>query len=87
MLKQFEIDAARLTRIYKLVARKATGSRRELARKLGISVSHVSLYISFLRRNGVLISYDQHVESYFLEQENKVSFACGFTAEETTEGY
>lgn len=78
MLKQFDQDSARLTYIFELIDKQATGSRQQFAAKLQVSVSQLSNYLTYLKTNGVKVLYDHSRKCYYLDEENRVVFTCGF---------
>ena len=55
----------RLKRINKLTKTKTTGNPKELARKLGISESHLYRYIEEIKEMGVPINYCRYANSYY----------------------
>lgn len=78
MLKQFDQDSARLTYMFELINKRATGNRQQFAAKLSVSVSQLSNYLAYLKTNGVKILYDHSMKCYHLDEENRVVFTCGF---------
>ncbi|MEL6559670.1 MAG: hypothetical protein AAFQ94_15875 [Bacteroidota bacterium] len=78
MLKQFDQDSARLTYMFELIKKQATGNRQQFAAKLQVSVSQLSNYLTYLKTNGVRVLYDHSRKCYYLDDENQIVFTCGF---------
>lgn len=78
MLKQYETISSRLTYMQELISRKATGSRPEFAARLGISESNLALYLTYFRNHGAKIRYDYVSDSYYYDDDNEITYDCGF---------
>jgi biotin operon repressor len=63
-----------LDRIDKLIARKGTGSARDLASKLGISRSSIFNYLDYLRQLGAEIEYCDVRRSYYYVNNQRPQF-------------
>jgi Mn-dependent DtxR family transcriptional regulator len=55
-----------------LIYKKATGSQKELANRLGISVSTVNQYLSEMKEVGFPIKYCYKRKTYFYEKEGRM---------------
>jgi Mn-dependent DtxR family transcriptional regulator len=55
-----------------LIYKKATGSQKELAKRLGISVSTVNQYLSEMKEIGFPIKYCYKRKTYFYEKEGRM---------------
>ncbi len=69
-----------LERLDQLIRMKATGSARELAKKLGISKSTVYEVIDVLKQLGADIGYCSYRKSFYYESDKVL--AIGFVAPE-----
>jgi len=68
-----------LERIDALIRRKGTGSPKELASRLDISVRYVHKLLDYLRSLGAEISYNHCRNSYEYLNEDQFQFAIGLT--------
>ena len=66
----------RILRIDDLIRRRATGSPKELAAKLGVSERLVYDYLNIIRRYDAIIKYSYEFNSYFYV--NDGYFEIGF---------
>jgi len=55
-----------------LISRKATGGQKELAHRLGLSVSTVNVYLNEMREAGFPIKYCNKRRTYYYEKEGKM---------------
>ncbi|MGW8122725.1 hypothetical protein ACV07N_08690 [Roseivirga echinicomitans] len=74
MLKQAE----RIQRIHELIRRKATGSPKELASRLGISERQLYNLLDLMKQLGAPIVYSITLCSYHYEHE--VTWSIGFSS-------
>lgn len=74
MLKQAE----RIQRIHELIRRKATGSPKELASRLGISERQLYNLLDLMKQLGAPIEYSIALYSYHYEHE--VEWSIGFSS-------
>jgi len=64
----------RLDQLHSLIRRKATGSPKQLARKLSVSERTVFAYISILKGQGAEIKFSKHRQSYYYETDGAFDF-------------
>ena len=83
MLSQFDKTAKRLKQIHSLIKTRATGNRKVLAEKIGLSESHLSEYLRYIRDQGIEIAYDYNNDCYFYPEGQSFKFSCGFEKEIT----
>jgi hypothetical protein len=74
MLKQAE----RIQRIHELIRRKATGTPKELATRVGISERQVHYVLDEMKQFGAPILYSNTLCSYYYEHE--VAWSIGFAS-------
>jgi DNA-binding IclR family transcriptional regulator len=74
MLKQAE----RIQRIHELIRRKATGTPKELATRLGISARQLYNLLDLMKELGAPILYSNTLCSYYYEHE--VAWSIGFAS-------
>lgn len=74
MLKQAE----RIQRIHELIKRRATGTPKELASRLGISERQLYNLLDLMKELGAPIMYSINLCSYYYEQE--VAWSIGFSS-------
>lgn len=74
----------RLKRINELVKAKKTGSPKELAQKLGISVSHLHRCINEMKEMGVPVDFCRYSNSYYYNKEFdlRVTYSIKLVSEE-----
>jgi len=71
------VDLVKLDRLDCLIRRKATGSPIDLAKRMGVSRSHLFRMLSFLRlQMKAPINYDRYISSYYYSYSPK--FYLGF---------
>lgn len=76
LIKQLNL----IKRVDWLVRMKATGTPKQLARRLNVSESKVYRIIDLMKNLDAPISYDYTVQSYVYD--TKAKFICGFKLEE-----
>lgn len=59
----------RYAEIDRLLRKKSTGTREELAEKIGVSVRSLYRYRDCLERFGAVIAFDTQLQSYYYEKE------------------
>jgi DNA-binding IclR family transcriptional regulator len=74
MLKQAE----RIQRIHELIKRKASGTPKELATRLGISARQLYKLLDLMKELGAPILYSNTLCSYYYEHE--VAWSIGFSS-------
>ena len=68
----------RINRMHTMIQKRRTGSPKELANKLNLSVSAVYRHLSFMKNCGAPIAYCRKDGTYFYQFEVDVSIFFGF---------
>ncbi|MGB3467882.1 MAG: hypothetical protein WBA74_21525 [Cyclobacteriaceae bacterium] len=68
----------RYKRIHDLIQSKSTGSAHEFAKKMQLSEATLYKCLSFMKDQGIKLAYDHNRETYFYEDDQAISFNCGF---------
>jgi DNA-binding IclR family transcriptional regulator len=55
-----------------LISRKATGGQKELANRVGLSVSTINVYLNEMKEAGFPIKYCNKRRTYYYEKEGKM---------------
>ena len=82
MLAQFESTVKRLNSIHTLINTKATGDRKNFAKKVSLSESMLSNYLDYIRSKGIRITFDHINNRYYYDEDVTVIFQCGFKKEQ-----
>lgn len=78
MLWNYQTTVQKLQFIHQCLLTGNTGNREEFARKVGISVAQLSIYLRYIRDQGIKIEYDREFARYHYEDGVTVSYECGF---------
>lgn len=62
----------RIQHIHSLIARRGTGTQKELAKRIGLSVSSLNEYLSEMKELGFPIRYDARCKTYYYETEGRM---------------
>jgi transcriptional antiterminator len=79
----FDLITKRFKKLDSLILKSDTGTPRELAKKLGISVRSVYDYINHMKNCGAPISYSSQSQSYYYSEPGQ--FLCMFEFRPETE--
>lgn len=79
-MKKFMDYAIRIERMSQLISRRATGTREEFARKIGISPSTLFNYLALIKLLGRQVAYDHFEQTYYFEDGKEARFVCGYVS-------
>ena len=77
MLNQYQKDARLLERMHEMIKTGRSGTRKQFADKLGISISQLAKYIQYIKQRGIQLSFDRSQNRYIYDNQN-VNYRCGF---------
>jgi len=85
-MKDFIREIERIQMLDKLVVNRRTGSPAELAKRLGVSRSQLYLIIEYLKDMGLIISYSRKINSFYYEENSRLSIEFHFKVISDEEG-
>lgn len=85
-MKDFIREIERVQMLNKLIASRRTGTPDELAKRLGVSRSQLYLIIEYLRDMGLAISYSRRINSFYYEENSRLSIEFKFNVVSVEEG-
>lgn len=85
-MRDFIREIERIQMLDKLISNRRTGNPDELAKRLGVSRSQLYLIIEYLKDMGLIISYSRKINSFYYEENSRLSIEFNFKVISAEEG-